>query len=895
MNLFRTLRMRISGALRPEKVDREVSLEIAFHLEMRIAQLVASGTPPEEARRMALAEFGGVAQVREQCRDSRGLPALESLGQDIRYGWRMIARSPGSAAVAVATLALGIGVNSAFFSAVNAILLRPLPFAQENRLLVLRQPAPGAGVEDAQFSPPEVRDLVEQSRTLDTIAEYHNMEFTLLGHGDPIRVRTGVVSASFFDLLGVRAALGRTFLRGEDAHGAAPVLVLSHDFWQNTLGGDPAIVGKTFEMNDKPHLVVGVLPAVPQYPDENDVYMPVTACPFRAGKSWDGNRGGRGLNVFGRLRPGATIVQARRELSVIAARLASRYPDAYPSGARATMEASPLRDELTRNARLTFVILLATAGFVLLIACANVANLTLARLSRRKRELAVRAAIGAGRARILRQLITESTMIALAGGALGIGITALSHRFLVSFASRFTPRAAEIDVDGRVLLFALVVSLATGVVFGAIPALRGTRDLAGSLKESDEGRTAAGGRRGNGLLVVPQVAVSLVLLVAAGLLVKSLVRLSHVDPGFEPENVLTARISLDWSRYTTPEKSRAVYDRLLEKIAAFPGVRGAAVASAFPLSGGTPWNSDLGIEGRPAARGAAPPQVYPQIVGPQFFRVVGIPLLRGRSFTEHEIPAAFGSADAPPGPLVAIVNAAFARRYFGSDTAALGHRINIGGEPIRWREIVGVVGDVKQFGLDKPAGDDVYLPYAQGGGSTMRVLIRTGSDPERLSRQLVAAVHALDRTAPVSDVHTLERLKRASLDSPRLTTTLFSGFALLALAIAAAGVGAVTAFSVGQRTREIGIRMALGASKRDVLQMVLRQGMRPVFIGLAIGLGAAFAFARVLTTLLYSVAPTDPVTFVTVSVTLIATAAVACLIPGRRAVRVDPMVALRSS
>ncbi|HET7451116.1 MAG TPA: FtsX-like permease family protein, partial [Thermoanaerobaculia bacterium] len=314
----------------------------------------------------------------------------------------------------------------------------------------------------------------------------------------------------------------------------------------------------------------------------------------------------------------------------------------------------------------------------------------------------------------------------------------------------------------------------------------------------------------------------------------------------------------------------------------------AAVASAFPLSGGTPWNSDLGIEGRPNPAGQAPPQVYPQVVGHQFFRVVGIPLLRGRAFSDHEAPGGPGAA------LVAVVNSAFARRYFGSDDGALGKRINLGGEPIAWREIVGVVGDVKQFGLDKPSGEEVYLPYVQLGGSTMRVLVRTASDPERLSRQLVAAVHAVDATAPVSDIHTLERLKRNSLDSPRLTTTLFTGFALLALAIAAAGIGAVTAFSVGQRRREIGIRMALGASRRDVLRMVLRQGMRPVFVGLAIGLAGALAFARVLTALLFSVAPTDPATFLVVSTALVATAAVACLVPGRRAVRVDPMVALRS-
>jgi putative ABC transport system permease protein len=885
MNVLRALRMKISGALSPETVDGEVSREIAFHLDMRIAQLVESGTPPEEARRLAALEFGGVARIREQVRDTRGLPALESLAQDMRYGWRMVARSPGSAAVAVATLALGIGVNAAFFSAVNAILLKPLPFAAGSRLLHLRQPAPGMGVENADFSPPEVRDIAAQSRTLDAVAEYHSMEFTLLGHGDPIRVRTGVVSAGFFDLLGVTPRLGRTFRPGEDGHDAPPVLVLSHEFWQNTLGGDPRIIGKAFEMNDRVHTVVGVLPALPQYPDENDVYMPVSACPFRGGKAWDQNRQGRGLTVFGRLRRGETAPRASRELEVIASRLKKQYPEAYPAGAASTMTAVSLRDELTHNARLTLVMLLGVAGFVLLVACANVANLTLARLSRRRRELAVRAALGAGRRRILRQLITESTMIALAGGALGLGIAAACQRFLVSFASRFTPRAAEISVDSRVLLFTFAVSVLTGIVFGAVPAFRGTRNLALSLKESDEGRSTSAGRRGHAILVVPQVAASLVLLVAAGLLVKSLVRLSRVDPGFAPENVLTARVSLDWSRYHDGP-SRDFYRRLLEKVDAFPGVRAAAVASAFPLSGGNPWNADLDIEGVVVPPSMPKAQANPQSASSDFFRVIGVPIVRGRGITEQ---------DSPESTLVAVVNGSFARRHFGSVAGALGHRINVGGEPIRWRTIVGVVGDVKQFGLDKPTADEVYIPSAQFPGSTMRVLVRAAANPEAIERQLVAAVRSLDRTAPVSDVHTLEVLKRHSLDSPRLTTTLFSGFALLALAIAAAGIGAVTAFSVGQRTREIGIRMALGASKRDVLRMVVGQGMRPVFLGLAVGLVGALVSTRVMGALLFSVAPTDPLTFVAVSATLVATAAIACLIPGRRAVRVDPMVALRAN
>jgi predicted permease len=886
MNAPGRLSRRIRGLFSREDVDRQLDKEIRFHVEMRTAQLVEAGSTPEEARRRALVEFGGIERVKDECRDSRGLPAIESLAQDVRYGWRMIRKSPGSAAVAVATLALGIGVNTAFFSAVNAILLRPLPYRHSTRLLHLRQPAPGLGLENAKFSPPEVRDLAAQNRTLDGVVEYHSMEFTLLGHGDPLRVQTGVVSAAFFDVMGVRALLGRTFRQGEDGHGAAPVLVVSHSFWQNTLGGDRSIVGKTFEMNDRVHTVVGVLPPIPQFPDENDVYMPISACPFRSGAGWDENRQGRGLTVFARRHAGVNLSLVADDIALISKRLQQQYPEAYPKNARATFEAVALQDELTQHARLTFVMLLATAGFVLLIACANVANLTLARVTRRKRELAVRAAIGAGRGRILRQLITESTMIAIAGGALGLALAAASHRFLVSFASRFTPRSSEISIDWRVLAFTLLVSVATGIAFGTVPAWRGTKNLAHSLKESDEGRSTHSGRRANSLLLIPQVAASLMLLVGAGLLAKSLFRLSRVNPGFEPENVLTARVSLDWSRYKTPGQSQRLYEQLIEKVATFPGVRAAAVASAFPMSGGNPWNADLDIDGVSVPASDAKPQVDPQIVGSEFFRVVGISLLRGRTFF---------TTDGADSERVAVVNSSFARLHFGSDERALGRRINIGATPVKWRTIVGVVADVKQYGLDKPAGQEVYIPFSQSPASTMRVLIRAASDPTRLGRQLVSAVHELDGTAPVSNIFTLEHLKKSSLDSPRLTTTLFSAFALVALMIAAGGVGAVTAFSVGQRTREIGIRMALGASKTDVLHMVVRQAMRPVFVGVAIGLAGALIFTRVMAALLYSVAPTDPLTFVAVSATLLATAVLACLVPGRRATQVDPMVALRTN
>jgi predicted permease len=809
---------------------------------------------------------------------------MATLLQDLRYALRTLARSPGYALVTVLTLALGIGANTAIFSVVNGVLLRPLPYERGDRLVVLHQPGALAGATDAGFSPLEVADYRQQSRALTGVVEYHSMSFNLLGRGEPLRVQTGVVSANFFDVLGVKPLLGRTFRPGEDQPGATPVLVLSYAFWMNRLGGDPAIVGARFEMTDRIHTVVGVLPPIPQYPNENDVFMPISSCPFRAAPAWADDRTVRGLTVFGRLASGRSVEHARHDLASIARRLRAEYPQAYPQTQGLTVTGEALLDDLTREARPTLLILLATAGFVLLIACANVANLTLVRLVRRQREMALRAALGAGRGRLVRQLLTESTLLAVVGAAVGLLVARASVALLAALAARFTTRAAEIDMDGRVLAFTLVVSVFTGLAVGAIPLLSSTRNLAGSLRAHGGSAGEAPRRvRVESVLVVSQVAVSLVLLFAAGLMLRSVLALQRVDAGFDPQNVLTMRVTLSRDDYTTPESRRSFATRLLARVDGEPGVVSSAMAGTYPLNEGQPFTVSFRVEGRDVGDDEALPRAEPRFVSPGYFRTIGAPLLRGRTFT---------GADHADAPRVAVVNQSMARHTWGAEDP-VGKRITFDdGET--WTTVVGVVGDVKQWGLDREAADEVYGPIDQSPLLGGNLLIRTAADPTRMIRSARELVREIDPNAPVDKVRTLAQVREESMAAPRLTTTLLGLFAALALVLAGTGIGGVVAFSVSRRTQEFGIRMALGARRADVLRMVLWQGMALALVGLAIGAGAALAMSRFMAGLVFGVEAGDPVTLAAVSLALAAVAVAACLAPARRTTAIDPMRVLRS-
>ena len=812
---------------------------------------------------------------------------LDALTRDIRYGLRSLLGSPGYALTVVLTLGLGIGANTAIFSLVDGVLLRPLPYADGHELVLARQQAQRAGSANIPFSVKEIGDYREQLATLDGFVEYHGMSFTLLNRGEPDRVLTGVVSANFFDVLGVQPLHGRTFRDGDDDLGAEAVLVLSYPYWQQRFGADPDIVGQVFEMNDRPHTVVGVLPPVPQYPRENDVYMPTSACPFRAraeARMEEDRTAFRGMTAFGRLAPGVGVDRFGAELATVAGRLQRAHPDTYPDDSGYTATPLPLADELTREARPTLLVLLATTVLVLLIACANVANLTMARMSRRERELALRSALGAGRGRLLRQLVTEASLLALAAGAFGLLIAWLSLDLLVAFAALFTTRTTEVAVDGRVLAFTLGLSLATGVAFGAAPALGGRRDVSAALKDAGAHTTDTPARhRARGLLTASQVAAAFVLLIATGLLLTSFYRLQQVDAGFDAERVLTAEVFPNWSKYTTQESRRQLFADVLARLEGRPGLTAAAVANGFPMASEVGQQQQFAIEGRTYEDPDLRPELETRVVSPDYFPAVGVPLLAGRTFTRLD--------DAETTP-VAVVSRSLAERHWRDGETPLQQRVTLDdGET--WVTIVGVVGDVRDHGLDREPPDQLYRPFLQGAGSPTRVLVRAQGDPRALSAQVRDAVHAVDPEQPVESFRTLAETRAGTTATRRLSVMLLSLFAGLAFFITVSGIAAVIATSVSHRTREFGLRLALGAERRSILAMVLRQGLVLVGVGLVVGTAAAAALSRTLSSFLFETRPAEPGVYAAVVVVFVATGLAACYLPARRAMGVDPLVALR--
>jgi predicted permease len=882
MALARKLWFRLQSLRSRPRLESELDAELRLHLELETEKNRRAGMSPDEASRAARISLGGVDQTKEQVRDAWGAGALEGLQQDIRYGLRSLRQTPAFTAAVVLTLALGIGANTAIFSVVNGVLLRPLPYGEPERLVVVRQTLTQPATPSLGFSEKELLDYRTSSRALESFVEYHTMSFTLLGNREAERVQTGVVSPEFFDFLGVTPLLGRTFRADDDKPGAEAVLVLSYDYWQRRHGGDPAVVGKVFRMNNRPHTVVGVLPNVPQFPNQNDVYMPSSACPFRSSAQTRENRAARMLSVYGRLRPGVTLEQARADLATVANRMATDHADLYPKGSGFGAQALRLGDELTLRAKPTLLVLLGAVGCVLLIACANVANLMLARMLRRGRELAMRAALGAGRGRLVRQLLTESTLLALVGGAIGLGLAAAALRLLVAFTARFTTRASEVHVDASVLVFTLVVSVLTGMLFGALPALTARPELALVMKqESSRAGGGFGPRRARSLLVVSQVAFSFMLLIAAGLMLRSFWKLQQVDPGFRSENVLTAGLSLNWSKYDTGDKVRRFGQDLLQKVDADPEVRSAALSYSVPLGQSQPYNRRFQIEGRPVEEAARPTLDF-RVVSPRYFETIGQRLVRGRFFEAGD------DQNAAP---VAVVNEACARHYWG-DKDPIGQRVSFGDEEEPWVTIVGVVGDVRYYGLDREPGHELYRPFAQQPGWGA-VLVRTRVEPTRTVATLQRVVRELDPEQPVDRIRPLSEVRSESVARPRLTAVLLGIFALVALLITTAGIGGVLALSVSQRTVEIGVRMAMGAERHAVLRMILEQGLGLVLAGLALGLLGAFALSSAIERLLFGVPGTDPLTYATVAMLLLGVAAIACLLPARRAASVDPLVALR--
>lgn len=869
---------------RRRKVEVELDTEMRFHVDCQTEANLRRGMTPSEARRAALLSIGGVEQVKEECREVRAGRVVEATLQDIRYGLRVLAKNPGFTLAAILILALGIGANTAMFSVVYGVLLRPLPYQEGGQLVVLHQQATHANATDVPFSVKEIFDYRDQNHTLAGVVEHHSMVFLLLGKDTAERVQTAVVSANFFDALGVKPLLGRTFVAADEAHGADAVLILSYDYWKNRHGGDPNIVGRVFQMNNRPHTVIGVLPSIPQYPSASDVYMPTSQCPTRSSPAFIANRQARMMIVFGRLKPGVSVQQARADLSTVASHLEAEYTDVYPKAYGYGIGAAPLRDDLTRRGRTTFLVLLGAAGMVLLIACANVANLLLARLLKLERELSVRAALGASKARLARQLLTESMLLSLSGGALGLALTPLVLSLLVRFAERFTTRAAEVRIDAPVLLFTLAASLATALLFGIAPAFWSGR-ISGDALKSNRTTASRGRQRMRGALVMAQVAVSFLLLVGAGLTLRSLFRLLQEDPGFQPDRLLTMRVTPNFTRYNKPELQRALFQWILDRTRTLGDVQSASLASNFPFSPGGivagPGNSEFEMEGRPISKGELMPQVDITVVGEGYFETIRQPLLAGRLFTQK---------DEMDGSIVAVINQAMARHRWPSEDP-VGKRVTFDHRET-WVTIGGVVGNVKEYGLDKPVGDEIYLPPSQHFFAG-NIVIRSAHDPAAVVSEVRAALHDIDPFLAVDGVATMDRLRSDSVASPRLTATLLGLFAALALVISASGIAAVMALSVSQRTHELGIRMALGARRESLLYSIVMQGVKLAAVGTVAGLLGAFGVARWLSALLFDTSPTDPLTFGAVSLLFLAVAAAASFVPARQVTSIDPVIALR--
>jgi putative ABC transport system permease protein len=809
---------------------------------------------------------------------------METLLQDLRYGLRMLAKNSGFTIFAVITLALGIGANTAIFSVVNAALLRPLPYQDPNRLVYVWSAEKARGINQSTVSIPDLHDWRAQNRVFEGMAGWWSGSYNLSGGDEPQQVGGWTVSPNFFDVLGARSELGRTFARDEEQGTKDRVVVLSHSLWIGSFGGDPSVLGRTITLDGEPHTVVGVMPAEFSSPFP-DVQLWV---PWPSRAESIAPRGERFMRVIARLKPNVTIEAAQADMDTIVRNLAQEYKE----DAGVTAYLVPAGQQIAGSVRPALLVLLGAVGFVLLIGCANLANLLLARSAAREKEFAIRSALGAGNWDLVRQVLTESLLLSLSSGAVGILMAGWGVRYLRVMVASQIPRAQDISLDARVLLFTLGLSVLTGLAFGVFPAVQSFKgQLSQSLKEG--GRGLGGGVQGRhvrDLLVIWEMALALVLLVGAGLLVNSFQRLRAINPGFNPDQVLTCQVSLPSSKYKDPQIV-SFFQQLLERVRALPGVKAAGATMTLPLRNpnGGYW-SGLNIEGRPATARESIPIVSFTQVTPGYFRAMGIPILRGRAFTDSD--------NSGQSPKVAIVNATLAHRFF-PDIDPVGKRICLGEDTSKgpWLTLIGVVGDAALENLTDPRFPQVFSPHAQGvqGGvaGNMELVLRTSSDPAAVARAVRNAVHEMDKDQSVADIQTLDKVVSASLAQPRLNTLLLGAFAALALLLAAIGIYGVISYSVALRTREIGIRIALGAERGDVLKLVVKHGLILAMTGAAIGLIGALSLTRLMSSLLYGVQPSDPPTFLAVFVVLVGVALLSSYIPARRATKVDPMVALR--
>jgi putative ABC transport system permease protein len=814
---------------------------------------------------------------------------MSSIFKDVRFALRGLLKHPGFALIAVITLALGIGANSAIFSVVNAVLLRPLPFKDPDRLMVVWERRANSGRANLPLSGHEYAAFKERSKSFEALTIFQPNGFNLTGRGDPLMVDASEVSTDYFSVLGIPPVLGRTFAQGEDQSGGAKVVILGHKLWTQRFGSDPNVINQTIQLNDQTYTVVGVMPALEFVPD---VIVPIDL------RGELRKVGKHSYEVFGRLKPGATLAQAQAELAHIAQQLEQESPEANRGHG---VQIVGLHEEVTGKAQLPLLTLFAAVGFVLLISCANVANLLLSRAAVRQREMAIRTALGASRWRLVRQTLTESLLLALIGGGLGL----LSAVWLVTLLSKVTavniPRLDTISVDGHVLLATFGFSILTGLLTGIAPAWRNSESrLYEWIKDGMRGSFSPGRRRVSSMLVIAEVALAVVLLIGGGLMLKSFVQLLRVDPGFQPNHVLRLDLALPSAKYSEPQQQTAFFNELIARLQGLPSIESVGATTQTPLSPGDNWSA-FAIEGHPAPPPGQQQQAAMRAVSDGYFRTMQIPLRKGRFFNnadarvslplirwfeQQPLPEHFNEPQAAP---AAIINETMARLYFPNEDP-VGRRLRIIFSP--WLTVVGVVGDVRHSGLNTPPNPEIYLSQLQEPQSSMAVMARTNGDPLQLAAVAREQVKAIDRDLPVT-ITTMDQIFSESVAGQRFNTMLLGIFAAVALLLAMIGVFGVINYSVAQRTHEIGIRIALGAQRRDVFRLVVGQGLMLALVGVGLGAAGALALTRLITGLLYGVSPTDGPTFVLVSLIVTAVALLACYAPARRATKLDPLIALR--
>ncbi len=875
MNLSDLLR-RWRALIHKNELDYELDEEMQFHLDRDIEQKVRSGMTPEAARYAALKSFGRVDQSKEECRDARGVTLVDNVLRDISYSVRILLKSYAFTFVVILTLALGIGANTAIFSFANGILLRPLPYPQSDRLAVIDETAFKQGIDSMSVSYPNFLDWREQNTVFEGMGTYFGSNrFALSGAGEPIEIRGSRISHGLFEVLRVSPLLGRTFTVNEDRPEEDAVIILGHDLWQRNFGGIPEIIGQKVMISNRPRTVVGVMPKGFRFPEVAELWVPLALTPQTF------TRTDHGLSAIARLKDGVSFAEAQTEMNNIAARIEEQNP---VTNEGLGVKVTSLHESLSGDYRQALLILLGVVGCVLLVACVNVANLMLARATARQKEFALRAALGAGRWQIMRQLFVESLILATVGGALGFALSLWALHLLLTAIPIQLPFWMNFGIDLRVLGFTIAITVLTGLIFGAVPALQTSRvDLNDTLKEGGRGTVGARGRS-RSLLVVSEIALSLVLLVGAGLMVQSFLRLRRVNIGLDAKNVLTATVILPQAKYRERDKRAAFFKQLVERVRGIPGVQAAAATATLPLSGGN-WGRSLTVEGFPVLSVGQAPSIQHTVVTPDYFRTMGITLLAGRDFTD---------ADAKDALEVTIIDERLAHEYWPNQSA-IGKRVRFGppedNEP--WHTIIGVVRAVRHQRVQEDTRKSVYLPHLQIPVSGLSLVARTSSAPHELVGAIRREVTQLDSDLPVSEVATMEEVVAESIWQPRLYATLFAVFGGGALVLALIGIYGVMAFLVQTRTHEIGVRMALGATARDVFTLIVGRGMKLTAIGVLIGVAGAAALTRLMHSLLFNTSATDPITFILIPVMLSLAAFFACYIPARRAAKVDPLVALR--